>query len=154
MRTHRYGAMFLAVFLAACGSDKGEGVAQPNSTIQINPPGKEYTYTGSDSGFAETALTVTVLNENGNPLKNAEVRMFHFGDYTLATYPDRVLQTEPYIAKTDDFGNISLYIYTPLFKNIGSTEEDFEVFSGSAYNNIMITMTCTDINTTTTTVCD
>lgn len=148
-------ACLLAALLAGCGSDKGGGVAPSDSTIQINPSEKEYTYTGQDTGLvAETPITVTVLNRNGNPLRNTEVRMYHFGDGSLASYPDRTPQAEPYIAKTDDFGNVSLFIYTPLFNIVGSTEEDFEVFSGSAYANIPITMTCTDTNTTTADICD
>lgn len=164
MRTHRYGAVFLAIFLAACGSDKGGGVAQPNSTIQINPSAIGHSYSGDviqrDPGTGriitafEDPVTVTILNENGNPLKNTQVRMFHLGDFTLATYPDKVLQTEPYITNTDDFGNVSFYLYTPTFDTVGDTETDFEVFSGSAYANMTVTLTCTDINTATTNICD
>lgn len=154
MRTNRWAVVLaIALLVAGCGgSDEGGGAAQHNSSIIISPSGIDHTYDGTDAGYFTDPLTVTVVSEAGNPLRGAEVRMYSWSGTILDL--NGVVQPYPYVAKTDDFGNISFYVYTPLIYNVGTTNTDFEAFSGSAYNTIDITMTCTDINTSTTNVCD
>ena len=141
--------------MAGCGgSDSGGGVAQHNSSIVISPSGIEHTYRGDQAGYFLDPLTVTVVNEGGAPMRGAEVRLYAWSG-VITTDPAGVnIQPYPYVTRTDDFGNVSFYVRTPLIYNVGTTITDFEAFSGSAYNTIDITMTCTDINTTTTTTCD
>lgn len=159
MIKNRYGLIFIAAIAAGCGGTQGEGVAQPNSTIQIAPSAIGHPYFGNDIAAINTAggfedfVTVTVFNESGSPLRRTQVRLYHLGAGTMANI-NRVLQTEPYIVNTDDFGNVYLYIYTPAFDTVGALATDFEAFSGSAYQKMTVTMTCTDVNTATTLVCD
>lgn len=162
MKNNLYAVALLALALAGCGSDKGEGVAQPRATIQIAPSGAGHAYRGDQIVYdglgniitaAENFVTVTVSNEFGTPLKNAQVRLYHQGGVGIADIT-RSLQPEPYITNTDDFGNVYAYIYTPTYDNVGETATDFEAFSGSAYNNMTVTMSCTDTDTTTEFLCD
>lgn len=167
MTKHWYAAVFIAALVAGCGSDEGEGGAGPNSTIQINPPSIDWTYTGSSfSGLAtnETYLlepkfvTVRVLNGSGAPVRGASVLMQHGGANTMQA-SDRngsflAFQPDPYVATTDDFGNVYVWIRTPASRAVGAAVLGFSASSGSAYQTIDVTMTCTDVNTTSTTLCD
>ena len=155
MRTTQWAVVFAtALLVAGCGSDEGKGGAQHGSSIIISPSGIDHTYRGDDVGAFLDPVTVTVVNEAGNPLRGTDVEI-HAWSGLISTDPlFSDVQPYPYNAKTDDFGNVHFYVYTALIPNIGTTNTPLQAFSGSAYNTIDITMTCTDINTSTTTVCD
>lgn len=159
MKKNLCAAILIAGLLAGCGSSEGEGVAQPNSTIQIAPAAVDRTYSGNNialinaAGGFEDFVTVTVLNASGNPLRDTEVRMFHLGPGSMAN-TSRVLQNEPYVVRTDDFGNISLFIYTPAVDTVDEFATDFSAFSGSAFQRMTVTLTCIDTDTTTADTCN
>lgn len=167
MTKYWYAAVFIAALTAGCGSDEGEGGAGSNSTIQINPPSIDWTYTGSSfTGLAANQtylldpsfVTVKVLNSSGVPVRGASVLMQHDGDNTMQA-SDRngsflAFQPDPYVATTDDFGNVYVWIRTPASRAVGASVVGFSAFSGSAYQTIDITMTCTDVTTTSATLCD
>lgn len=87
-------------------------------------------------------------------MRGAQVRLYAWSGVITTDPLGNNVQPYPYVTNTDDFGNINFYVYTPLIYNVGTTATDFEAFSGSAYNTIEISMTCTDINTATTNDCD
>ena len=155
MRTNRWAVVFAtALLVAGCGSDEGKGGAQHGASIIISPSGIDNTYDGTDVGAFLDPVTVTVVNEAGNPLRDTDVEIHAWSGVITTDALGNNVQPYPYNAKTDDFGNVHFYVYTPLIYNIGTTNTALQAFSGSAYNTIDITMTCTDINTSTTTVCD
>ena len=160
-------ALLLTIFIAGCGSDKGEGVAPSGSTIVIFPSAINFSYTGSfltTNGISvpffigQSFVTVTVFSASGNPVKGASVTIFNAGSGTILN-SDRVgtvgsLQAEPYVATTDDFGNAYVYILVPGTDAVSAASYDFGAFSGSAFTKMTVTVTCTDSNTATATVCD
>lgn len=157
MKNINFTLILLATFLTGCGGADGDSASQPGSTIQIAPSARTHTYSGSviqyDASsppqivtFIEDFVTITVLGPNNAPQRNADVRFYHLGPGTMADI-NKVLQNEPYITQTDDFGNVYMHIYTPTYDKVGSTSTDFEAISGSAYQKMTVTMTCTDSNT-------
>ncbi len=167
MKRINCAALLLAIFVASCGSDKGEGAAPTGSTITIFPSGVSFSYTGAfltSNGITvpffigSSFVTVTVFNASGNPIKGASVNIFNAGSGTILN-SDRIgtigsQQAEPYVTTTDDFGNAYVYILVPGSNAIGAVTYDFRAFSGSAFTPMTVTVTCTDSNTVSTAVCD
>lgn len=161
MPIYRY-AIILLIFLAGCGGGGGgEGVASPDSTILISPSEITYEpYRGTDLPvvLGPKRLTVTVNNASGNPVRDATVTMYYAGDGSMISSNKNgdylQYEFEPYVAKTDDFGNVYLYIIRGGTDRVGEVSDGFEAFSGQAYGNIVTTWTCEDTNTSTEFVCD
>lgn len=63
-------------------------------------------------------------------------------------------ELEPYIATTDDFGKIYLYVVTTASDALGNSSQPFQAFSGGAYNTINVNMTCVDSDTVTSLTCN
>lgn len=157
-----------AALVAGCGSDKGDGVAPSGSTIQILPTEINYQpYLGTQVTPAPTItlgpdfVTVTVLNSSGHPVRGASVIMFHRdGDSTNSIVSSNkngdflALQPEPYVGETDDFGSVYLYLFTTPSNVAGESAAVFEAFTGNAFTEMTVTMTCLDENTATENVCD
>ncbi|OGI65995.1 MAG: hypothetical protein A2W18_13495 [Candidatus Muproteobacteria bacterium RBG_16_60_9] len=163
MWMNRYAVVLFAVALVAgCGSDKGSGVGPTASTIQILPTATDFLpYLGNaiPAFRGPRFVTVTVFNSSGNPVRGASVTMFNAGRADFMQSSDSVgsfgtFQPDPYVATTDDFGNVYLYIFAPGHSFVGARVYDFEAFSGSARAEMPVSVTCTDTNTATTLVCD
>ena len=162
MRTIRWAVLLATVSVAGCGGgDDGGDVAPVNSTIETDPVSWTYEpYNGNDIPLVlgPKFVAVTVRNENGGPVRGTKVTMFHSGDFSImnsdADGNYRDFQLEPYVATTDDFGHVYVYLWTSPSNIVGSSRNDFEAYSGSAYEVMSISMTCNDVNTTTTEVCD
>lgn len=169
MGINQYAVIFLtALLVVGCGSDKGSGVGPTGSAIQIQPASVTYqSYFGSlggGSGFQiPEFVTVTVLNSSGNPVKGAVVSMFN--DATAITGVDSMqssdkngtfgtFQPNPYVAKTDDFGNVYLYVYAFGGTNLGDNSYDFKAFSGGAFTPMTLKLTCIDSDTSTPLTCN
>src|SRR3990172_7600114 len=96
----------LVGLVAACGSDKGEGAAQPGSSITMSPASTSANIAVTiPAGVIQQPFTITVRNDAGNPLRGVRVDIFQ--DVASLLDSNLVLQTAvPYQAQTDDFGNI------------------------------------------------
>ena len=91
--------------------------------------------------------------KGGNPIRGAKVEIFNAGANTIIASNSvgavGSLQAEPYVATTDDFGNVYLYILVPGTDTVGSVVYDFGAFSGAAFTKMTVTVSCTDSNTAT-----
>lgn len=165
MTKYQFGLIFLAALVSGCGNSDGGGVAPPDSSIQILPTSTDYTYTGPSVAtspiLGPNFVTVIVNNSSGNPVRGATVTMMHGDNINDVRASDRTggfgnfqLPGNPYVATTDDFGSVYVYLYTPKQGLVGAYTSSFEAFSGSGYQKFDVNMTCIDINTATTPQCD
>jgi hypothetical protein len=161
-RMYRYAVILCATALiAGCGGDKGSDVGPTASTIQILPTATDflpYRGTAIPALVGPKFVTVTVFNSFGSPIRGASVVLFNAGTNTMVS-SDKTgsfgsPQNDPYVANTDDFGNIYLYIFAPGHNFVGTRTYDFEAFSGSQRGQMPVSVTCEDTNTATTDVCD
>jgi hypothetical protein len=131
--------------LAGCG--KSESVTVPQgSAITFNPA--EFTVTDGSiqTTWFTRPLTITVLDENGNPLNKAKINIYF--PFALPNTPAYVQLYDGSLAKpmnvpfdtyTDDFGVCNLIVG---FQSGGGLEYtgDLEARSGTAFAQIKITI--------------
>lgn len=141
-------AICLIGIVAACGKDKGEGTAQPGSSITFSPSDTSSAVAVTiPTGTVVQPFTITVRNSAGAPMKRVKVDIFQ--DVGTLQDQDFVLQTAiPYQPLTDDFGNVRIYVSYPAGGGLDYTGA-VEAFSGTAYNNASVTVTCLDSGATT-----
>lgn len=147
MRLSCYAAIFvLTLVVSGCGSDTGEGGAPAGGSIVFSPTSISVNMSGDSTAVNTTSpLLVTVLNSAGNPVQGAKVDLFFDGvllDEALST------QAQPYKVTTDDHGNIRFFILYPIGGGLDYLVTA-QAFSGGAYNNMELTVTCTDTDDTT-----
>lgn len=138
----------LTAIVSGCGSDNGEGVAQSGSIIVMDPASTSAAVDVTvPAGTIQQPFTITVLNSSGNPLKGVRVDIFQ--DVGSLLDAKLNLQTGfPYQATTDDLGTIRVYVFHSAGGGLAYTGS-LQAFSGAAYNNAVITVTCTDTDDTT-----
>ncbi len=162
MKRAAYAIAVLGFSLLGCGTDKGEGQAQPGSTITISPPSITWDADVLVPAQDLTQLyTITVLGPSGNPQRNAAVQVFLDLSAGTTTDPAPTLELvdsrgitriSPFVDRTDDFGNLQVSVIFPIGGG-ASFIGNLQAFSGSASARSTITVTCSDANTTDATTC-
>ena len=136
-------ALFVLFALAACGSNNS--ISAPyGSTITINPTDTSVTDKGSVITTHTQFYTITVLDQNGQPMNNAKITISFPWAYpdsasAVTLYDGNSPQNSPFDAKTDSFG-----IYTLRFDYVSggglSYFGNLEVRSGTAYQQVKFTV--------------
>lgn len=145
--------MIVAAVATGCGGgdngggDNGDGVAQAGSSITLSPASITTDSSVLNGVVNLTApFTITVRNSAGSPLRGVRVDIFQ--DVGTLLDANQVVQTTfPFQAVTDDFGNIRVYVIYQVGAGL-SYKGSLETFSGSAFQDAAITVTCSDSGAT------
>lgn len=163
MRINRCTAILLAALLVSCG---GDGGAPTGSTIIMNPSSISWTVPGDSALFTEKHLITISVTNAGNPVRGATVQVFSDladGSTTglevmeLRETANGAIRTSPIEVKTNDFGTAQVYLDVWLGQVAGAGlayRGNLQAFSGAAFASVSVTVTCTDTDPLTATVCD